>query len=60
MNVRRRQDPGNRAVGTAPRNTATRRVDGVTQVKKVQNANAMPPKSVGVSGVRNAVNSPKP
>lgn len=60
MNIRRRQDPGNREVGTAPRNTATRRVDAETQVKKIANAQAMPPKSVGVTGVKNAVNAPKP
>lgn len=60
MNVRRRQDSSNREVGIAPKNTNTRRVDAETQVKKLTNAQAMPPKAVGVTGVKNAVNAPKP
>lgn len=59
MNVRRRQEGGNREVGSPSRNVNTKRVDGPSQAKPITNAHTKPSPQ-GPATVRNAVNGPKP
>lgn len=54
MNVRRRSGKMNQIVGSAPKNAATKRQDGMTQARGIKNSISKP-SAVGYSKIRNSV-----